>query len=393
VGTVRGVNAESARRVNLSLVLTQAHQLGAVTRAQLTHTTGLNRSTIGALVGELADRGLVVESEPPATKAVGRPSPVVRPHPDVVAFAVNPELDALSVGMVGLHGQVVARRRRELDRAVSVDEAARLAADLVREIRTEVGGSLRPVGIGIAVPGLVRASDGLVRWAPHLGWTDAPLTELVSTSTGLPAFAGNDATLGAVAERIFGAARGVDDLIYLNGGASGVGGGVIVAGRPLMGVDGYAGEFGHHVPGRHRPDSGDNPELEEWVSRSRLLAVLGLTAATPEELDAALRSSVAGPVLRELATQRAALSSALAQAVNIFNPEMVVLGGFLGSILATDPGAMARLVRQWALAAPYERVTITAAGLGADLLLVGAAELAFAPLLADPGAPAFSAER
>ncbi len=383
--TMRGSNTETVRRGNLSSILTQAHHAGSVTRSHLTRTTGLNRSTVGALVGELVERQLVIESGPEPTRTVGRPSPVVRPHPDVVAFAVNPELDAITVGMVGLFGQVVARRRLPLDRVVDAVTAARLAAELIADLRAAEPGR-RVVGVGIAVPGLVRAGDGLVRWAPHLGWHDAPLAELMTASTTAPAFAGNDATLGAIAERTFGAARGVDDLVYLNGGASGIGGGIIVAGRPLTGVDGYAGEFGHLLVGVHPPDGRENRELEGIVSRARLLATLGLTSATPDELDDALRSTAAGEVLDELARQRTVLSFALAQAINIFNPGMVVLGGFLASLHAADPTGFRRLVSEGALAGPFETVRIVEAELGADLLLIGAAELAFAPLLADPGA-------
>ena len=317
----------------------------------------------------------MIESGPEPTRTVGRPSPVVRPHPDVVAFAVNPELDAITVGMVGLFGQVVARRRLPLDRVVDAVTAARLAAELIADLRAAEPGR-RVVGVGIAVPGLVRAGDGLVRWAPHLGWHDAPLAELMTASTTAPAFAGNDATLGAIAERTFGAARGVDDLVYLNGGASGIGGGIIVAGRPLTGVDGYAGEFGHLLVGVHPPDGRENRELEGIVSRARLLATLGLTSATPDELDDALRSTAAGEVLDELARQRTVLSFALAQAINIFNPGMVVLGGFLASLHAADPTGFRRLVSEGALAGPFDTVRIVEAELGADLLLIGAAELA-----------------
>ena len=97
----------------------------------------------------------------------------------------------------------------------------------------------RFVGVGLAVPGLVRASDGLVRFAPHLLWSDVPIRALVEAATGLPTAVGNDASLGAIAEHLFGAGRGVDDMVYLNGGASGIGGGLIVhgqAGRRIGGL-------------------------------------------------------------------------------------------------------------------------------------------------------------
>ncbi|MFX7731917.1 ROK family protein, partial [Acinetobacter baumannii] len=84
--------------------------------------------------------------------------------------------------------------------------------------------------------------DGLVRTAPHLEWTDAAIGDLITRATGLPARVGNDAALGALAESLFGAARGAHDVVYLTGGASGIGGAVIVGGVPLGGAGGYAGE-------------------------------------------------------------------------------------------------------------------------------------------------------
>ena len=124
-----------------------------------------------------------------------------------------------------------------------------------------------------AVPGLVRAVDGLVRNAPHLNWIDAPIRDLVERATGLPATVGNDATLGAVAEHLYGAARGIDDVVYLNGGASGIGGGLIVHGMPVGGAGGYAGEFGQNRPGiaSDRDRRARDGVLEDEVSRARLL--------------------------------------------------------------------------------------------------------------------------
>ncbi|MHA6669940.1 ROK family protein [Homoserinimonas sp. A447] len=78
---------------------------------------------------------------------------------------------------------------------------------LVSQLREGPARDRRIVGIGLAVPGLVRESDGMVRWAPHLGWSEVAFRSMVEAATGLPAFADNDATLGALAERLFGGAR------------------------------------------------------------------------------------------------------------------------------------------------------------------------------------------
>src|SRR5680860_1470103 len=103
---MQGSSHDDVRRRNLSVILRLVHRDGPASRSQLTRLTGLNRSTIAALVAELADLGLVEEREPDATNQVGRPSPIVAVSDSFVAIAVNPEIDAVTVGIVGLDGTV-----------------------------------------------------------------------------------------------------------------------------------------------------------------------------------------------------------------------------------------------------------------------------------------------
>jgi predicted NBD/HSP70 family sugar kinase len=382
------INTDSLRRRNLSSILGIVHRRGSVSRSALTRETGLNRSTVAALVGELCSLGLLLESDPDATNAVGRPSPRVAPDPRCVAIAVNPEVDAISVGVVGLSGAVVHRVRHEVDHAVAPAEAAAIIAGIVDTLARDILVDRTVVAIGIAVPGLVRASDGLVRWAPHLEWFDEPFAELVAAATGHRVVAGNDASLGALAEHAFGVGRHSDvaDLVYLNGGASGIGGGVIANGRPLGGIGGYAGEFGQNRVGIDADADRLSPDgvLENEVSRARLLRAVGLAAADEQQLAAALLASTDPAVHAEIERQARILSVALSNAVNVLNPQLVVLGGFLAAVHSYDPDGLARLVAQQSVAASFEGVRIVNAALGADLLMIGAAEAAFAPLLADP---------
>jgi len=381
-----GNNLDSVRRHNLSMILDLVHRQGAVSRSALTRATGLNRSTVAALVAELVALDLVVETEPDATNTVGRPSPQVRPRTDRVAIAVNPEVDAITVGVVGFAGVVTHRIRRDVDHAVTADEAVELIATLVSELEREVLVGKRVVAIGLAIPGLVRADDGLVRWAPHLEWFDEPIGDRIHDITGYPVVAGNDANLGALAEHVFGAGRGARDLVYLNGGASGIGGGVIANGAPLGGVGGYAGEFGQNRPGFSNgiDQTTPNGTLEDEVSRSRLLAVVGLASADEPQLQAALLSSTDPLVRAELDRQVRILSVALSNAINVLNPEVVVLGGFLAALYAWDPQSLESFVAEQAIAASFEGVRIAPAELGADLLMIGAAQRAFETVLEDP---------
>ena len=383
---VSGVGTDQLRRHNLSAILTLLHHDGSQPRSSLTAQTGLNRSTVAALVGELVDRGLVYESEPDPTRQVGRPSPTVNADERNVGIAVNPEVDAITIGVVALGGRVTKRIRYETDRPPTAREAVNISAAVIEGFTDELEERGRITGIGVAVPGLVRADDGLVRLAPHLDWVDEPVAAMLAEATGYDVYVGNDASLGAMVEHIFGAGRGLDDLMYLNGGPSGVGGGVIANGTLLGGMSGYAGEFGHTRG--FGADDGENETpsttLESRVNRADLLSALGSSAVSADEFEDLLLGSTDPNVIEVVHRQLRHLATALGDSINILNPQRIVLGGFLGSILLKDPEYLAARVAAQSLPAAYEDVTITRAGLGSDLLMIGAAELTFAALLADP---------
>ncbi|SDZ25653.1 ROK family protein [Herbiconiux ginsengi] len=394
----RGNNLDDVRRNNLSAVLNLVHTTGAVTRAQLTRETGLNRSTIGALVGELVNLQLVEETEPDTTNQVGRPSLMIKPARRTVALAVNPELDAVTIGLVALGGQVIKRIRYDTVRVPSVEEVVNIVSAVVAGMRDELETNYKTIGVGLAVPGLVRAGDGLVNLAPHLGWHHAPLSEMLEQSLRLPVHAANDAAVGALGESIFGSGRGVRNMVYLNGGASGIGGGVVNNGVLLTGESGYAGELGHTLVNSNGElcHCGAYGCLETEVKRQALLDALGLPVNRVEELDEVLRARLADPagadpeLVALVNRQLDFLSITIRNAVNLFNPELIVLGGFLGSLYESAPERLEGAVARSAMLGSGDTARITRSSLGRDLLVVGAAQLAFAPLLADP-AGAFSA--
>jgi len=382
--------ADGVRQRNLARLVRIVHVEGPQSRAALTEATGLNRSTIAGLVGELVREGLVEERPPDPARRVGRPSPVVAASPGVAAIAVNPEVDAVTIGAVGFDQRILVRERIAVDRLVTPAETAALTAGTIARWRGAALAGIRLAGIGLAVPGLVRSDDGLVRDAPHLAWHDAPVRELVEDATGLPTVADNDATLGSLAEHLYGAARGVDDVVYLNGGASGIGGGLIVHGIAVSGAGGYAGEFGQNRPGIAAESDRRAPRgvLEDEVNRALLLGAVGLGPTDDAALAAAVAASADPRVDAELARQRRILATSLANAVNVLNPSVVVLGGFL-TIVAGDLDELTAAVRTQTMPACGEQLEIRLALLAEDRLLIGAAEAAFAPLLRDPvGLPA-----
>lgn len=386
---LRGSNLDVVRRRNLALVLGRVHELGLVSRAQLTKETGLNRSTIAALVAELVQLALVTESEPDQTDKVGRPSLVIEVSARAVAITVHPELDAVTICLVTLGGRILHRQKHPTNGPLPardfVELAARAIADLAPQLRDRY-----VVGIGLAVPGLIRAADGVVTLAPHLEWRDEPIGDLLREATGYEVFAANDASLGAIAESTRGAGRGVDDLVYLNGGASGIGGGILAGGALLGGASGFAGEIGHTLVNSAgiRCHCGSTGCLETEVQRAPLLEALGLDDADAESLEPTLLARLAGgdePALRELVDRQVGfLARALANTINTFDTRLILLGGFLGALHAAAGEQLESATRGLAMIGPRDDVSIGRATLGAGIIELGAAELAFRALIADP---------
>ncbi|MEF2977803.1 ROK family transcriptional regulator [Subtercola sp. YIM 133946] len=382
-----GGTTEELRRSNLARILGLVHRRGELSRAELTRLTGLNRSTIGNITSELRDLGLVTESMPESgvSSRAGRPSPIVAASGDVAAIAVNPEVDAIHVGLVTLGGRVSRRVRIETSAAPSSADVVELARAAIAGLLALQPTPLRIVGVGLAVPGLVRTADGQVRSADHLGWVDEPLTEMMAEATGYRTVAANAAQLGMRAESVFGAGRGVDDLVYLIGGASGIGGGVVTGGQLLTGAEGYAAEFGHTFVASDGVacTCGSTGCFEAEVTQGALLDSVGLGASEVDALAGRLRESTDPAVLDLVRRDRELVRIALRNAVNLFNPAMVIVGGFLAALYADD--AIADLAAD-SIAASRESLAVAPALLGPDQLMVGAAELVFSELLLDPAA-------
>jgi predicted NBD/HSP70 family sugar kinase len=312
-------------------------------------------------------------------------------------LALEIAVDTLAAAAVGLGGTVLARRRVALPRGrTGVTEIASALADLAGEVRAELPTDTDVVGIGVAVVGIVRRSDGVVSMAPNLGWRDEPLGEALSEALtealgpDIPVSFANESDLAALAEHRRGAARGVDDLVLI-WGSIGVGGGLIIGGTPLVGDSGYGGEVGH-IPVNPDGMPCRCGSIGCWETEVGGSAVLRRAGVEPEAGAAGMRAilgdaEAGSPVaLAAFAETGRWLGIGLAGIINILNPRLVLLGNFLAAGYPYIRSSLQAELDRRVLPATRRLVRVAPTGLGEDAPLLGAAELAFEPLLIDPAA-------
>ncbi|MBP1633145.1 MAG: hypothetical protein H6Q11_1433 [Acidobacteria bacterium] len=389
----RGVAADELRRHNLAVVLGRLHLAGPLSRSELASSTGLNRSTIADLIRELATLRMVEEGPGLTAGGPGRPSPVVRVRPDgAVALAVELAVDSIAAATVGLGGHVYNRVRIARPREdFSPQDAVSGTADLARPLLAALPSPHTFVGVGVGVAGITRRADGFLHLAPNLGWRDVPIGALLAAELHLPqpVSVANEADLGALGEHRRGGHPGVQNLIYVSGEV-GIGAGVIVGGEPLLGSVGYAGEAGHTLinPAGRRCRCGATGCWETEAGEAALLRHTGSPSGATglDSLNTLSERAAAGDeaTLVAIAEVGRWLGLGIGNLINLFNPEVVVLGGLYHRFFRFLEASVTQGARSQALDAPWADTRIVPSGLGMDATLVGAGELALSGTIADP---------
>ena len=390
----------TVRRSNLGLVLRHLRDSGPRSRARIAQDTGLNKATVSSLVAELTDRRLVSAGDVDRGGSVGRPGLIV--HLDgrtVCGIGVELNVDYAATLVLDLRGEVLFEHLIALDvPVIGPDKTLDAVACLVAEAADAAAArGAEPVGVTVAVPGLVRSVDGVATYAPNIGWHDVPVLDGLRARIDLdcPVRVENDANLSAIAEWAMGSEARTADLVYL-AGEVGVGGGVIVADQLLRGAGGLSGEVGHTSLGD--PDQvcgcGRRGCWETVVG----LAVLLREAADPDDpvhdhgrdletrlAEIARRADAGDPrTLAALHKVGTALGNGAAVLINLFNPQVVILGGYfavLGRFL-TEPMAAELRARVFGPDLAGARVVLSTLGFTAAVR--GGAHVALESVFDDP---------
>ncbi|TMR34751.1 ROK family transcriptional regulator [Nonomuraea zeae] len=371
----RGVRHDSMRARNLSVVLGTIHRSGPHTRAALAEMTGLTKTTVSSLVSDLLEAGAVTESGAVRAGERGRPGVAVSLSGHRLAtLGLEINIDYLAACVVDLTRTVRLRRTRPADnRNSNPADILRELRDLVKETTAEAeSAGLRVIGAALAVPGTVE--DGVLRSAPHLGWRDVRVADLID----LPFAIDNEANLAALGELWFGSRE--TDFLYVSG-EIGIGAGLVVGGTVFKGTFGLAGELGHVVvvPDGPACRCGGRGCLEVYAGQDALLGTVASVAELVGRLESGDRRALE-------ACERAghALGVALTSAVHLLDPGRIVLGGIYAPLYPwlegpVSDGLGARL-GQMRGTPP----ALTVSGIGADAAVLGAAGLIIQQLIAEP---------
>ena len=376
----------SLRDHNRRRVLEELQHRGTASRADLARFTGLSRSTVSSLVGELQHSGLVVETADNGvggrSQGQGRP-PVLLTLDRRAGAVVGIDFGhaGVRVAAADLGRTILAEHHRDMDVDHAGTTALDAAAELVHTVLEEADVDAdRVLAAGMGVSGPVdHEADVVHRSAILPSWGDIRPGAEMHKRLGVPVFIENDANLGAMAEVALGAARDVRNAIYLMIGA-GIGAGLVVDGKIIHGAGGTAGELGHVLVDDNGPicRCGNRGCLETLAGSPAVVELLKPAYGAELTFDGVLKliADEDPGALRAVADAGRVLGRVVAAVCNVFNPDTVVVGGDLGEAgdVLLDP--MREAVSRYAIAPAAEDARIVAGVLGERAQVLGALALA-----------------
>lgn len=386
-------NRELIRAINRSTILNRIKTHGSIPRAEIARLTGLSPATVTGITAELIQDKLVFEKESGDSSGGRRPIMLaINPNGGCVVGIKVMEDHALGA-LTDLEASLLGKQSYPLT-DTSPEGISQSLSELVAELlKMSENSTPNLMGVGVGLAGIVDAGQGLVRQSPFFGWNDVPLRDMIQNLVNVPVYVDNDVNTLAFAEKWFGAGRGVDNFLVVTVGR-GIGLGIVSNGQFNHGVRGGAGEIGHTViqPGGEVCACGKRGCLEMYASEPALLrqaaksfelGQLSSLPKTPEEL-IALAASGEKAAQKIFARAGELLGQSIANLVNIFNPQRVLINGEgvrAGNWLF-DP--MRAAIDEHTMPGLRQDVSILVEPLGDDAWARGAASLVLHELFESP---------
>ncbi len=329
-------NRDLIRAINRSAVLNTIKNFGPISRTDIARRTGLSAATITGITTDLIEDSLVFEKEQ-GDSSGGRRQNLFALNPGgvfVVVFML-PEQN-VTAALTDLEATVIAKQTILIE-DISLDMVINSIVEIVEKLEHQASIEQQNLfGVGIGLAGIIDADRGVLRYSPIFGWHDVPLVDLLQSRLKVPIFIDNDVNTFTLTERWFGKGQGVDNFLTVTVGR-GIGMGIVVNGQLYQGVKGGAGEFGHTVINPEGPmcDCGKRGCLETYASDPALVRA-AKTSFENGKMKKAVNSINELKALAEegdpgaenvYAKAGETLGRGIANLINVFNPELIIIGG------------------------------------------------------------------
>ena len=371
--------ADTIRYINRQIVLNFIREREPISRAEISHETALQRSTVSLIVDELKTRGLIYEVEGESTG--GRPPTLLRLRPaGYSAIGVDVGTAQTTVAVADLVGRVVDKERFETDRDVTVT-FNRVVATIQRFVNAH--GNIE--GIGVSVPGVVHPETGTALFIPHFKWRNWPLRSNLHEITGLPVTVDNDANAAALAELWLGRPeiRDVREFILVLV-EEGLGTGIIFDGQIYHGMVGGAGEFGHMTMGKGAPVACAAGSTECWEAFASERATLVRYKQAVGNVEITFRQLIDKAYARDTKAKAALVETAHYLGLGIstltkgLSPEAVIVAGDIARAWPLISDELLSTLTANTICSGLPSAPVFASTLGDDTRLMGALSLVLA---------------
>jgi N-acetylglucosamine repressor len=400
-----GWNLQDVRLINRAVVFRTIRDAGTISRAELAKVTGLNPATVTHITRELIEQGLVEEAGLGQSRG-GRPPSLLHIRTDA-GYVVAIQLERrLIEGMITDLGYKVATQEKVSASHLGDPAEITLPAllDLVRSLIAKSGLERRQIlGIGMSAPGPLDARSGVLLSPPNFpGWPSTPLRQIVRDTFGFPTFLDRNANACTLAEKWFGAARDMENFVYLLVDA-GVGGGVFINGGIYRGNRDIASEIGHASIDFNGPrcDCGNYGCLELYASpqvveRSVRQAIRTGWKGLVTEMVGGCVDHVSFEVVARAAHQgdavclealqgvARALGAGIVNVVNLFDPEAVIIGGRISLVEDLIVDQLQDAVNERSLIGGSQLVPVIFSELKSEAPIIGAFSLVLRELFQNP---------
>jgi glucokinase-like ROK family protein len=392
------------RKMNRAIILQVFRTNPTLSRARLATETGLNPSTVSAIIGELIQENFIRETNLIQSSTGGRPGRLLEINPEGgCALGIEINVDYIEFLITDFAANKLWRQRQSTAFEIGQEEIMQQVSLLAKKASAFIQerGS-RLLGVGVGVPGLVDVSSGLLRIAPNLHWVNVPIRDVLAKYFDCPIYVENEANAAALGEYYFGAVRNVKDFIYLSTGI-GLGSGIVIGGKLFRGMFGYAGEAGHMTLDVNGDLCGCGKRgcwetfvgpraVEQRVQRS---LAAGAKSILRDMVKGDIKNIVFDDVIKAakmgdqtamdaLAKVAFYMGIGIANLVNLFNVEVIVLGGALNNASSFILEDIKSVVSANTLAPGKEHLRIIPSAHGTDACVMGAIALVLDDIICEP---------